>query len=182
MENFDRYCSKCGTGYLSATCKSCPECTHPGFRREPIVIPELATEIVNHLIDESGQPGPISLQTAQPDSVPTGPVGNVSPQQNGPGKIDRNLEISNAYLGAIAHFLKALWFVTLSAIFGVWASSQYSAKILEIADQCGGYSSDCFGQSSPFGFWVVPAIASFVVFLFAGSAGREALLRLNRAG
>jgi len=101
--------------------------------------------------------------------------------------VDSNIGLgrSSVYLGAIAYFLKALWLVTLSAIFGQWATSQYAAKMSEISMklvQCGGDWSYFCDQPSIFGFWVLPAIVSFVVMLLAGFAGFEAIRRLNKAG
>ena len=100
--------------------------------------------------------------------------------------VDSNigLGLSSVYLGAIAYFLKALWLVTLSAIFGQWATSQYAAKMSEISMkliQCGGgWHYDC-DQPSIFGFWVIPAIVSFVAIILAGFAGSEAIRRLSNA-
>ena len=110
-----------------------------------------------------------TVEAIEKFSLVSKPAEDILQQQDVTENSQSDLGIHVVYLGAIAYFLKALWLVTLSAIFGQWATSQFATVA----------TSD---QPSIFGFWVLPAIVSFVVMLLAGFAGFEAVSRLNKAG
>ena len=63
---FDRYCSKCETGYFSKDRQTCPKCNHPGWRRDLSVISEEPTKVHIEFPDDSVQGDPVNRAITKP--------------------------------------------------------------------------------------------------------------------
>ena len=99
---------------------------------------------------------------------------------------ERNLDlqyesVSEAYLGVIAQFLKALWLVFISGLIGAVAMSMANNSHADYlrCEQNGDMWTTC--SDSSIAFFLFLGIPSLLFLIFALIAGFRAMYRFNEA-